>query len=148
MKHQTFGEVLSKAQVSLEPPVAAFSRRERLERWAHLLEVHSGKVFPFLGMEHLRRHDFMALRGDETPLSVAFADRTLRADGLGGDSVGDVMDYFGLSRGQVHRLFCDCHYAGTMTPPAVASQLRWIAGGGLIGAIAERLGSFWAHVKR
>jgi hypothetical protein len=47
------------------------------------------------------------------------------------------MDYFELSRGQIHRMFCDCHYRGTMTSASVATQLRSIAQGGPFRALVN-----------
>ena len=47
------------------------------------------------------------------------------------------MSYFELSRGQIHRLFCDCHYRGTMTSASVASELRSLARGGLLRAFVN-----------
>jgi hypothetical protein len=105
------------------------SRRERLERWARVLERHDGPVKPFFGIEHLPRGERRALRGEQTPLAVAFADPVLRAEGLKGDSLGEVMGFFELTERQAHRLFCDCHYLGAMTPNAVAGRLRTIANG-------------------
>jgi hypothetical protein len=137
MKYQTLDEVRQKASLAREPGAAVLSRQNRLERWASLLEAHQGKVLPFFGIEHLPRRELAAMRADQTPLAVAFADPALRADGLKGDDVGSVMEYFELSRGQIHRLFCDCHYRGTMTSASVAAELRSIAAGGPFRALVS-----------
>ena len=47
------------------------------------------------------------------------------------DRLGEVMRFFDLSDRQAHRLFCDCHYHGTMTGTGLAARLRTIARGGL-----------------
>ena len=77
------------------------------------------------------------LRGDETPITVAFADPVLREEGLAGDTIGDALAFFKLSHGQTHRLLCDCHYHGQMTGPGVATRLRGIAKGGLLRRLWE-----------
>ena len=137
MKYQTLDEVRQRAALAREPGAAVLSRKDRLERWASLLEAYQGKVLPFFGIEHLPRRELAAMRADQTPLAVAFADPMLRADGLKGDNVGSVMEYFELSRGQIHRLFCDCHYRGTMTSASVAAELRSIAAGGPFRALVN-----------
>ncbi len=48
---------------------------------------------------------------------------------LAGDSLGDIMDFFGLSEGAAHRLLCDCHYCGTMSGESVAMRARFTANG-------------------
>lgn len=132
MKHEPLDEIRLRAEVI--PPrtdIRTMSRRERLERWADVLERHTGKLNPFIRVEYLSPYERRALRGEDTPLAVAFRDPILRADGLQSDSLGDGLAYFGLSEQMGHRLLCDCHYSGTMTSDSVATRLRYIAEGGL-----------------
>ena len=51
----------------------------------------------------------------------------LREEGLAGDRLGDAMAFFELSDRQAHRLFCDCHYSGSMTGAGLALRLRMLA---------------------
>jgi len=133
MKHETLVEIRQKAEiVALGGTVAPMSRRERLERWAAVLERHGGRVQPFIRIEDFSPEDRRSLRGEETPLTVAFADPVLRDEGLRGDSLGDAMTFFTLTHGQTHRLLCDCHYRGRMTAAGVADRLRTIAKGGIV----------------
>ena len=41
------------------------------------------------------------------------------------------MAFFELSDRQAHRLFCDCHYSGSMTGAGLAARLRRLAQGGI-----------------
>jgi hypothetical protein len=124
MKHQTLDTLRQSAAVLPLDGVPALSRRERLERWAIALETHGGKVRPFSRTEYLPQSARTALRGDDTPVTVAFADPLLRAEGLAGDTYGDALTFFALSEREAHHLLCDCHYGGSMTAANVAARLR------------------------
>jgi hypothetical protein len=103
---------------------AELSVGKRLELWAKALERHSGPLAALRRLEHLSTDELRAYRGGNTPLTVAFNDPALRAAGLPGDSLGDMMDFFELSDRDAHWLFCDCHYVGTMTGDGLAKRLR------------------------
>src|SRR3546814_13396884 len=78
------------------------SRRERLERWAELLEQHPGSVGVLHETEYQPRFVRDALRADESPLTVAFRDPVLRFQGLTGDTYGDAVRFFDLSDSEAH----------------------------------------------
>lgn len=142
MKHELLDDLKSKAEVVFsKTEVKKMSRSERIGRWAALLEQHQGRLMPFLRTEYLSYEARRALRADNSPLALAFSDPILRNDGLSSDTMGDGIDYFGLSEQKAHRLLCDCHYSGTMTGKEVASRLRSAAQPGL----AERL---WGWATR
>ena len=85
------------------------SRRERLERWAELLERQPKRRLRSLGeIEFVPKDKRPELRSDESPITVAFEDPILRAAGLKGDTLGDAMEFFELSEGASHRLLCSC----------------------------------------
>ena len=132
MKYERLAEIGSKAAIfasKAEP--RKLSRRQRIERWAALLEEHEGRLVPFVRTEYLTYEARRALRADNSPLALAFGDPILREDGLSNDTLGEGTAYFGLSERTAHRLLCDCHYAGTMTGKLVASRLRSAAEPGL-----------------
>jgi hypothetical protein len=97
------------------------SRRERLARWATILEQQPGRLRSIEGVEFA---DSGARRADSSPLSVAFDDPTLRAAGLRGDSVADACEFFGLSRHDVHHIVCYCHHGQTISPAVAANCVR------------------------
>ncbi|TKT74670.1 hypothetical protein [Aquamicrobium sp. LC103] len=125
MKHQDPRIIVSNAQAvaSVDAP-AEMTRSERLERWASLLDRHDEPINALRRIEYMSAYERRALRGDQTPLSVAFADPVLREEGLESDRLGDVMDFFQLTDADAHRLLCDCHYHGAMTGEGLAKRLR------------------------
>jgi hypothetical protein len=128
MKHQS-PEQLREAVVAA--PVQQMTRRERLDRWADLLDLYAGPMEALYRIEYLSETDRRAYRGGETtPLAIAFRDPVLRADGLAGNTLGDAMDYFAMSDEDAHHLLCDCHYMGSLTGRNLAARLRRFAGGG------------------
>ncbi|MEX6508091.1 hypothetical protein [Jiella sp. M17.18] len=100
------------------------SVNERLQRWALLLESHEGPVHALDRIEYMSPRDRRAVRGLNTPMSVAFADPVFRAQGLTGDTLGETMSFFDLTDHDAHRMFCDCHYNGSMTGRNLAARLR------------------------
>ena len=124
MKHQIPEQIISTAELLplLEKP-APLSRSERLELWAQALERHTGPLFALRRLEHPPHDGLRSYRSANTPLTVAYEEPALRAQGLAGDSLGDVMDFFELSDHHAHALLCDCHYRGSMTGASLANGL-------------------------
>ena len=130
MKHRNMEELGAVAEV-VPFNIAKMSRRERLQRWADLLDRIPGKLNALTRIEYLPAAERHEARADNSPLEVAYRDPVLRDEGLAGDRLGEVMRFFDLSDRQAHRLFCDCHYHGTMTGTGLAARLRLIAQGGI-----------------
>lgn len=105
----------------------AMNRREKLERWAALLDEHKGRVSPLRDIEFLPPERGAMLRGDDSPLALAFSDPALRTEGLRNDEFGHGARFFELTSGEAHRLLCDCHYGGRMTAKELAFRLRFVA---------------------
>lgn len=130
MKHHKMEDLGAVAEV-VRFSVTRMSRKERLQRWADLLERIPGKLNALTRIEYLPAAERLEARADNSPLEIAFCDPVLREEGLTGDRLGEAMRFFDLSDRQAHRLFCDCHYSGTMTGTGLAARLRTIAKGGL-----------------
>lgn len=125
MKYKNLEQIASEADVH---PAGGMSRRGRLERWAELLAQQPDRRLSTIeGTEFGFRRARRAKRADDSPLTVAFQDPVLRAEGLRGDRVGDALDFFELSEGDVHHLVCFCHYGQTVSAGAVAARLRVMA---------------------
>jgi hypothetical protein len=125
MKYETLERIARAADVH---PGPCLSRAERLERWAMLLERRPERRLRAIeGTEFGARREREARRADDSPLTVAFEDPRLRAEGLQGDRVGDGVAFFGLSHGEMHHLVCYCHYGLTISPPTVAARVRALA---------------------
>jgi hypothetical protein len=113
--------------------IVTMSRRERLLRWADLLEKHRESLNALREIEYLSPEDRRAYRGFNTPLTIAYNDPVLREAGLSDDRLGTAMDFFEMTDDDAHRLLCDCHYMGSMTGSGLANRIRHFAehGGGV-----------------
>lgn len=123
MEHRALEEIQRIAQVV---PVhrAVMTRRDKLAHWATILEQADRPLKALMRVEFLPVDERYALRGDDTPLALAYADPTFREQGLAGDRLGEVMSFFELSHRDAHYLLCDCHFHGTMTSRSVAARVR------------------------
>lgn len=140
MKHVNPNEMT----VTEDASTPRLSRRERLDRWANILETHNGPLAALRQIEYLSPEMRRAYRDPNSPLTVAYQDPVLRDDGLTGDSLGEVSDYFEMTNEDTHRLLCDCHYHGTMTGAGLAARLRHFAGRGERSGLWERAQSVFA----
>jgi hypothetical protein len=144
MKHQRPEDLNSSADiVVLADTITVLNRRQKLARWAAALDIHGGPLDAPRGIEYLPDSLRLAYRSDNGPLSIAFNDPMLRAAGLTGDTLGEVMDFFEITADDAHRLLCDCHYLGSMTGRSLASRLRRYAVRGNRGFLS-RLGHLLA----
>jgi hypothetical protein len=104
------------------------SRHERLERWAEVLERQPKRRLRSLGeIEFTPEEKRPELRSDESPITVAFEDPVLRADGLRSDRLGDAMEFFDLSDRAAHRLLCSCMNGWSMEAGTTARKVRRLA---------------------
>lgn len=129
MEYRTIREIKGVATVT-RLHATRMSRRERLLRWAAVLESNPAQpIKPLMRIEFLPRQERMLARRDESPLTIAYRDPVLREEGLAGDTLGEAVRFFELSDHEAHYLVCDCHYHGgmTMTPEGVAKRTRSIA---------------------
>ena len=137
MKHTPVDALHDIAEVR---PAQPMSRLERLRRWASLLERDPARVLrPLYRVELYAEVDRARLRGDNTPLSVAFADPVLREQGLESDRFGDGGGFFGLNSRDLHALVCDCRYGGRMRAGDVARRLRSLTHPSLLRRVWARL---------
>ena len=124
MRHATIDDLQSVADVQLAQ-TPSMSRQDRLRRWASLLDEDPTRFLrPLYRVELYADSERDKLRGDNTPLSVAYADPVLRREGLGSDRLGDSGGFFDLTPHDMHLLVCDCRYGGFMRAGDVAKRLR------------------------
>ena len=127
MEHKPLSEVRSIADLKHAPPTQLMTRRERLDRWAELLEIDPGACLTTLDeIEHKRSRERRLLRADNSALTVAFSDPVLRAEGLLSDRFGDAVDFFELTDQEAHLVLCSCHCGATMSAGGVARRVRGI----------------------
>jgi hypothetical protein len=121
MQHRSVERITGEADVL---PLASLSPRERLERWAEVLERHPARLRAIPDVEQGGRREREARHVDQSPLTVAYADPVLRGAGLGGDTIGAAAGFFGLSQAQLHHLVCGCRHGPTLEPQVTAAELR------------------------
>lgn len=149
MKYRTLDEIRPVADIK---PVTAGTRREirrqRLQRLAEVLERHEGPVRLLSRIEYYPEEERRAWREDDSPLYIAFADSEFRREGLVSDRFGDVMQFFDLSSGEAHHLFCDCHYPGRVSSQMIADRVRTVARGSMLRNAFEAIAGFFAPPVR
>ncbi len=124
MEHQGFDQLRSVANVASSAPREVLTRRERLERWARIVENHDGADFaPLLDADDMELDARCRLRYPNSPLEMAYADPLLRMQGLASDNLGDGIAFFGLSEDDALYLLEDPRMDG----PALAKRIRSIA---------------------
>jgi hypothetical protein len=125
MQHKTLQELQRVAAVHPDRERRPMTRNERLERWAELLERDPGATLSTLsGTEYQSGEARETMRSNRSPISVAFDDPVLRAEGLTGDSYGDAKRFFELTDWQLHDVLCHCHYGASMTAAVAARRVR------------------------
>ena len=130
MDHRSISELGESARVFPEQAAAPRwqRRRERLQRWAELLDRHVGTVRLFSSIEYMRPEQQALMRADRSPLTIACEDPVFRAQGHRTDRLGDAIAFFNLSQREAHYLLCDCHYARCAVDVGrIAKRVRSIA---------------------
>ncbi|MFN3889902.1 MAG: hypothetical protein ACK4MV_05850 [Beijerinckiaceae bacterium] len=127
MEHKSAQELRAFADITTDPP-PPLGRKERLERWAALLDRDPQRRINLVHeLEFASRESQAAMRAPESALSVAYADPLFRSLGLQSDRVGDGQAFFGLSESQTHRLLCSCMHGMSMKAGDAARLIRSIA---------------------
>jgi hypothetical protein len=127
MEHKPLTELNHVADLQPVTRSAPMPRRERLERWAELLERQPDRILRTLEeIEWKPKAERLALRADNSPLSVAFADPVLRSEGLASDRLGDAMTFFELTELEAHTVLCSCNGGETIVASEAARRLRGI----------------------
>jgi hypothetical protein len=149
MEHKPYAELTRIADVQASPSKPTMTRQQRLERWAEVLEREPGRELRSLEeIEWKTKAERRDLRADGSPLTVAFEDPVLRAEGLASDRLGDAMAFFGLSLHDAHVALCSCVHGRSMQANVAANRVRhlptqWhaaitnlsVIGGGIIGLL-------------
>jgi hypothetical protein len=144
MEHKPLSELQALADISIVEP-APMTREQRLERWIEVLEANaSRKLRPLYEIEYLSAEDLRKCRSDGSPLSVAYEDPVLRAEGLKSDRLGDCIAFFEITDRQMHHAFCSCHIGMNFDARQAAARLRQflpVTGGGIVKCFGELFGA-------
>lgn len=129
MKYRNLDQIRDVAEVHADPaPIRPMSHRERLLRWAEVLERLEGRQLrTLMGTEFVSREERAKMRFDNSPLTVAFDDPILRAEGLRGDRLGEATEFFDLSDNDGHNLVCYCRHGRSVSAETVAREVRVVA---------------------
>lgn len=127
MEHKTIEVLRDLADVRVASQ-ALLTRRERLDRWALLLEREPTRRLRSLGDIELKApSERPTMRSPDSPLTVAFEDPLLRQQGLVSDRLGDGMAFFDITEEDAHQLMCSCMNGWSMASGKVARRVRRIA---------------------
>ncbi|MCG7394889.1 hypothetical protein MHY87_18485 [Microvirga sp. ACRRW] len=126
MEHRPLSELGHVAD--LKPSqVPVLSKRERLDRWAELLEREPDRLLRTLDeIEWKPKAVRHAMRADDSALTVAFNDPVLRTAGLVSDRFGDAVNFFQISEHDAHIVLCSCHGGASMRSEEAARRVRGI----------------------
>ncbi|WP_457090939.1 hypothetical protein [Microvirga sp. P5_D2] len=126
MEHRPLSELGHVADLKPSQNVV-LSKRERLDRWAELLEREPDRVLRTLDeIEWKPQAVRRALRADNSALTVAFNDPVMRTAGLLSDRFGDAVDFFQISEHDAHIVLCSCHGGESMRAEEAARRVRGI----------------------
>lgn len=139
MKHHSLEELQTIAQVESCFDPDGMTRRQRLERWAELLELIRHRHLDTLHETEFQVSDERnALRSDYSPITIAFRDPVLRAAGMETDTYGEAKRFFKISDDELHDVVCYCRFGTTVSAAAAAYQVRLL--------LADKPKGFWASV--
>ena len=150
MEHKPVVELQAIADVKRVETPPAMSREERLERWIDVLETNPDRrLHSLYEIEYLSRDERQNCRATNSPLTVAYEDAVLRAQGLKSDRVGDCMQFFEMTDRQMHHAFCSCHVGRNFDAKEAAQRLRALLPAKnpiskASASIVQRIASFFA----
>ena len=126
MEHRPLSELGHVAD--LKPSqIPVLSKRDRLDRWAELLEREPERMLRTLDeIEWKPKAVRLAMRADNSALTIAFDDPVLRTAGLLSDRFGDAVNFFQISEYDAHIVLCSCHGGEFMRAEEAARRVRGI----------------------
>jgi hypothetical protein len=131
MEHKPRIDLQAVADLSPVESRAPMSREERLARWVEALERDPKRILrPLHEIEFKQPHERRAIRADNSPLTVAYEDPVLRAEGLASDRLGAAIDFFQLSEHDAHIAFCSCHLGSKFEASHAAKRIKGLMQGG------------------
>lgn len=126
MEHRPLSELGHVADLKPSQTVI-LSKRDRLDRWAELLEREPDRILRTLDeIEWKPQAVRRALRADHSALTIAFDDAVMRNAGLLSDRFGDAVDFFQISEHDAHIVLCSCHGGESMRAEEAARRVRGI----------------------
>lgn len=126
MEHKPLSELTHVADLN-PTRVPVMSKRDRLDRWAELLEGEPDRLLRTLDeIEWKPRAERRVMRADNSALTVAYSDPVLKTAGLLSDRFGDAVEFFQISEHDAHIVLCSCHGGESMRSDEAARRVRGI----------------------
>ena len=149
MEHKPRVDLQAVADLSPIVSAAQLSREARLARWIEALERNpERRLRPLHEIEFMAPSARRAVRADNSPLTVAYEDPVLRAEGLKSDQLGDAMDFFGLRERDAHTALCSCHLGSSFAAIHAAARIKAVANRSLQDSLLGRVISAVTRVFR
>ncbi|MEY9163599.1 hypothetical protein ABIE78_001718 [Sinorhizobium fredii] len=127
MKYEPRERLQAVAGVHADLQRREMTRAERLARWAELLDnTPDNRLSTLSETEYQPAWARDAMRSAGSPITVAFGDAVLRAEGLQDDTYGEAKRFFELTDWELHQLVCSCHSGATVRAEAAARCVREI----------------------
>ena len=124
MEHKPLVDLQTLAHLSPAEPRRPMTRLEKLERWVDALQREPKRKLKALPeIEYKSPEARRAIRENNSPITVAFEDIALRAEGLTGDTLGEAMDFFELSDREAHIALCSCYFGSTVEAGLAARRV-------------------------
>lgn len=125
MERASLDQLSRKATLSRNLPDDTALHRQRLARWAALLDRNPFRLIEtFSQTEHLDPAMRDEMRCENSALTVAFEDPALREAGLTDDRYGTAKQFFGLTDRQMHWIICNCHHGARLRAGTLATIIR------------------------
>jgi hypothetical protein len=116
---------LSADQIATLNDPSPMTRADKLRRWAEIVRRHKTPLQLYSGLERIPPERLVDFRMVGTAFMLAAQDPVLRAAGLRGDSVADVMKFVPLSQMELHTFSCDC--GGQISNADMADRIEALA---------------------
>lgn len=121
MEFKSVADLRSIADVT---PAMSLTRAQKISLWIAALDRDPMRVLqPLPEIEWIAPAQRAGLRLENSPLSIAFGEPSLRAAGLSSDRLGDALAFFDMTEAEAHDALCSCRYGRMMTADAVSRRL-------------------------
>lgn len=110
----------------VEPTPVKMTRRQKLLRFADLIEKSAGTFALFHLLEYMGDATLMCHGVQGSALELVGRDPVFQKDGMKGSSVLEVKNYLGLSTEELHEFSCNC--GGDIGKREMAERVRRLAG--------------------
>jgi hypothetical protein len=115
--------MLSSDELQALNAVSTMTLREKRARWAELIAKHPHQITMLHGIEYMGRTELRMSALAQSIFAIAADDAVFRAQGHPGTWDAQTgIDFFSLSRDEVHYLACDC--MGQISNATMAARIK------------------------